>query len=414
MSLDQVEPRQAAATESAESLPWPEPEQGGPSPLVQLVLSRMREFFRQPEAIFWVYGFPIMMAVALGIAFRNRPQPVMVVDVVEAPGAALIAEALDTGEIDRGRVAQTSDPDAGAADATIELTQDATAMNKPRFDIRVDALEGARRRLRTGRTQLVVIPRAGIDRPTSLDELEFEYLYDPTRPEGALARAATDDALQRAAGRRDPVAVENVVMSEPGGRYIDFLIPGLLGASLMGGGLWGVGFVTVDMRVRNLLKRFITTPMKKSHFLLGLMISRFFFMVTEVLLLLAFAYLVFDVRVLGSFAVLLLFVVLGALTFAGVGLLVASRARTIETASGLMNLVMLPMWLLSGIFFSAERFPAVVQPLIKLLPLTPLIDAMRAVMIEGTPLAGLMSEAAILIAWGLASFFIALRWFRWY
>jgi len=182
---------------------------------------------------------------------------------------------------------------------------------------------------------------------------------------------------------------------------------------LMGGGLWGVGFVIVDMRIRKLLKRFIATPMKKYQFLAGIMLSRFLFMVPEIAILLLFARIAFGVRVQGSLLAVMFFVFLGAFTFAGIGLLVASRAKSLETVSGLMNLVMLPMWVLSGIFFSSERFPAAVQPVIKILPLTPLINALRAVILEGHSLFQLWPQIVILAVWGLVTFVLSLRWFRW-
>jgi ABC-type multidrug transport system permease subunit len=245
------------------------------------------------------------------------------------------------------------------------------------------------------------------------EDPRYEYFFDPGRPESVVARNAVDDVLQAADGRKDPSAVADKVLNEPGGRYIDFLIPGLLGMSLMGGGLWGVGFVIVDLRIRKLLKRFLATPMKKYDFLAGIMLSRFIFMVPEVVILLIFARLAFDVRIEGSILGVMFFIVLGALTFSGLGLLVASRSKTIESVSGLMNLVMLPMWILSGIFFSSERFPEVVQPFIALLPLTPLITALRAVMLEGTTPANLLPEAGILAVWGSVTFVLALKLFRW-
>jgi ABC-type multidrug transport system permease subunit len=202
-------------------------------------------------------------------------------------------------------------------------------------------------------------------------------------------------------------------MNEPGGRYIDFLVPGLLGMGLMGGGLWGVGFVTVDLRVRKLLKRYLATPMRKADFLAALMISRLLFMVPEVLLLLVFSWLVFGVTVAGGLGAVVLLILLGAFAFSGVGLLVACRATTMESASGLMNLVMLPMWVLSGIFFSSERFPDFLQPLIRALPLTALIDALRAVMLEGATLASQWPQVLTLAAWGVVSFTLALWLFRW-
>lgn len=341
------------------------------SPLGQLVLARLREFFRQPEVVFWVYGFPILMVVALGIAFRNRPVEQIRVDVPDSAYAASAADAL--GAISKFKV-HRGDPAA------------------------------SRLRLRTGKTELVVIADAGP---------RYEYFYDPTRPESLLARNAVNDALQRAAGRTDVAAVGDTELNEPGGRYIDFLVPGLLGMGLMGGGLWGVGFVIVDMRIRQLLKRFIATPMKKHHFLAGIMLSRFMFMVPEIVILLLFAWLAFDVRIQGSILSVMFFVLLGAFTFSGIGLLVASRAKTVETVSGLMNLVMLPMWILSGIFFSSERFPAATQPVIKALPLTPLINSLRAVILEGQTVPQLLPEIGILAVWGAVTFALALRWFRW-
>ena len=228
-----------------------------------------------------------------------------------------------------------------------------------------------------------------------------------------LARNAVDDQLQRAAGRSDVADVKIVEVEEPGGRYIDFLVPGLLGMSLMGGGLWGVGFVTVDMRVRKLLKRFLATPMKKRDFMLGIMISRMLFMVPEVLALLVFARYVFGVVNHGSVLAVTLLILLGATMFSGIGLLIASRAKTIEAISGIMNLIMVPMWIFSGIFFSPERFPAALQPLVQALPLTPLISTLRAVMQEGKSLAELATPIGVMGAWAAVSFVLALKWFRW-
>jgi ABC-2 type transport system permease protein len=347
------------------------------SPLGQLILARLREFYREPEALFWVYGFPILMIVALGIAFRNKPAERIVVDVQqeteESSGVRFVLDAL--------------------ADADT-------------FKVQTGDAALCRMRLRTGKTALVVVP------PKSSGQA-YEYLFDPTREESRLAQNKVDDALQRKEGRSDPLPVKAETMQEPGGRYIDFLVPGLVGMSLMGGGLWGVGFVTVDMRIRKVLKRFLATPMRKTDFLLGILLSRLLFLVPEILVLLLFARLAFGVVIQGSLIAVTALILLGALAFAGIGLLVASRARTLEAVSGLMNLVMLPMWVLSGIFFSSERFPDAMQPFIKALPLTTLIDALRGVTLEGTSLQSLWPQVAILIGWAVGSFVLALRWFRW-
>jgi len=339
------------------------------NPVIQLSLARLRELLRQPEAVFWVFFFPILLALALRIAFREQRVETFTTAVQEGAEAARLQSVLDADE-----------------------------------GLRVRLLDGeaARDELRTGKVALVVVPGEPVT-----------YWFDPVRPEGRLARDRADDVLQVAAGRRDPLATGEREMTEKGSRYIDFLIPGLLGMNLMGTGLWGVGFAIVMARSRNLLKRMAASPMRRSHFLVGQMLGRVVFLFLEVGVLLLFAHLAFGVPIRGSLVSLFLISFLGAMTFAGIGLLVASRVRTIEAVSGLMNLVMLPMWMLSGIFFSTSRFPEAMQPLVQALPPTAVNDALRAVMIDGVSLAAVGTELLIAAAWGVATFLIALRIFRW-
>jgi ABC-2 type transport system permease protein len=338
-------------------------------PLKELCLSRLREFLREPEAVFWTYGFPLILAIGLGVAFRNRPLEQIYVDVLANDRAPAIAAA---------------------------LKQD------PSFVVETHSEAVCHEHLRLGKSSIIVVPGGS-----------YTFLFDPTRPESALARQRVDDVLQRAAGRKDPIPTNDRLVEEPGARYIDFLIPGLLGMNLMGGGLWGVGFVIVDMRVRKLLKRFVATPMRRSDFLWALIGGRLVFMVPELLIILGAGALFFKVVIHGNLFSIYILALVGAISFAGLGLLIASRAQRIETVSGLMNLVMLPMWLFSGIFFSAERFPKVFQPFIQALPLTQLNDALRAVILEGATLASQTVRIGILLLWGSISFLLALRWFRW-
>jgi ABC-2 type transport system permease protein len=343
------------------------------SPIFQLTKARLLEFFREPEAVFWVYGFPIVMTVLLGIAFRERPVEKVTVDVQQGPFAEAAQSAL------------------GAI---------------PKFVIKTCEAMECRTRLRTGKTDLVIVSAEG-------SSPAFDYLFDPTRRESELARNEVDNALQRAQGRKDSFPANDREFKEPGGRYIDFLVPGLLGMGIMGGGLWGVGFVTVDMRIRKLLKRFLATPMKKTHFLSAMMMSRMFFLIPEVVILIAFSLIAFGVKIYGSLIATAFLVLLGATAFSGLGLLIASRAKTIEAVSGLMNVVMLPMWVLSGIFFSSSRYPEAAQPFIKILPLTALLDALRAVMIDGASVFSQMPQVVILAVWSVLSFAVALKIFRW-
>jgi len=337
--------------------------------MFQLALARMREFYREPEAVFWVFGFPIVLAFALGLAFRNTGPGELQVGVAAGPGDTAVAAALDSS---------------------------------PQLIATVLDTGAARLRLRAGRIALLVQPGDPI-----------VYRYDSTRTESRLARLEVDDVLQRARGRTDRAVVRDERVAAPGSRYIDFLIPGLLGMNLLGSGIWGVGFSVVQARQRKLLKRFMATPMRRSHYLLSFILSRLVFLILEVAALIGFGWLIFGVGMRVAFATLAGITILGPSAFAGLGLLVASRARTIEGVSGLMNLVMLPMWILSGTFFSYARFPDAMIPFVKALPLTALNDALRAVMIDGAALAALWAPLAIVSGWGAASFLIALKIFRW-
>ena len=336
-------------------------------PLLQLTLVRFREFTREPEAIFWVFGFPIILAAGLGLAFRNRPAEVLQVAAV-------------TPQI--------------ASSVRAEKLLDVREMSK------VDA-EAA---LRNGKVALVAEPGDGA---------AVVYRYDDTNPEGRSARMLADRAVQRAAGRQDPVASHDTIMREPGSRYIDFLVPGLLGMNLMGSAVWGMAFGIVDARRKKLIKRLTATPMPRHYYLLSFLLSRLVLLVVEVGVVLGFAVLVFQVPVYGSLFSLALFCVLSSMAFCALGLLIASRVQTIEAASGMTNAVMMPMWICSGVFFSSQRFPDVMQPIIKALPLTAIIDALRANMLQGATLAQLTPQLGVLTGWLVVCFFIALKLFRW-
>src|ERR1700674_1753950 len=341
-----------------------------------LLWARIIELKREPEVVFWVFIFPLLLAAGLGIAFRNKPADVTSVVVIGGDGAQKTLAMLQPS------------PAHSPIGATV-LDRDA-----------------ALKAFHVGKYDLVIEPNP---------DGSYIYYYDPARPESVLSRAEIDAALQSAAGRKDALTTSAQSSSEPGSRYIDFLIPGLLGMNLMNSGMWGVGFALVEMRQRKLLKRFVATPMRRSDFLLALTSSRLVLMVIEVGLLLGFGVLVFHMRVQGWRSILsVIFLgMLGAVTFGGVGLLTACRAQKIESVSGLINLVMMPMWIFSGVFFSYQKFPAIAQPFIKALPLTALNDALRSTIIEGASLGSQSGRLLVLAVWGGVSFILALRWFGW-
>lgn len=343
--------------------------------IVELALARFRLFYREPGAMFWTFGFPLVLSLVLGIAFRNRePEPVVV--------------AVETQEATSQRAEHARAILAAAEHVKAQLYSP-------------DAANDA---LRTGRVSLVVAPTSSGG---------YAYRFDPTRPESRLARAVTDDVLQRGEGRSDVYAPAVRIVTEPGSRYIDFLIPGLIGLGLMSSGLWGIGFSLAEMRTKKLIKRLTATPMRRSDFLLSFLLVRAVLLPFELVPLLVFARLVFDVSVRGSLATLVLTALVGGLTFAVMGLFLACRAENPQIVSGLINVVSFPMYLCSGVFFSAARFPDALQPVIRVLPLTALNDALRSVMIDGASLAAVAGKLAGCAAWGVASFVLALRLFKW-
>jgi len=259
------------------------------------------------------------------------------------------------------------------------------------------------RALATGTILLLAIPEPG----------GVAYRYDDTNPDARAARLLVDRALQAAAGQRDAMHAENQLIHETGSRYIDFVIPGLLGMNLMGSAIWGLGFSIVEARQKKLLKRLVASPMPRWQYLTSFLLSRLVMLIVEVAAFLGFARLAFGVPFRGSLWQLGILCVLTSLSFSALGLLISSRARTMEAASGLMNLVMLPMWIFSGVFFSASRFPAIIQPFVRALPLTAANDAFRANMLQGVGLDHLGMPVAILLAWLIVPFAVALKIFRW-
>ncbi|MBW3569776.1 MAG: ABC transporter permease [Gemmatimonadetes bacterium] len=341
----------------------------GPSPLRELTLARIRSFLREPEALFWTFGFPIIMAIGLGLAFRERP-----------------AERAAVG-IERGSAAERFAPALRAS---------------PEVDVTVLSPDSAERALRKGDVAVLLAGRHTL-----------AYRYDPARAESRSAQLIADRVVQRAGGATDRVPSIHDRERRPGGRYIDWVLPGLIGMNLMSTGMWGIGFGLVQMRQKKQLKRMSSTPMRRRDFLAAQILARLAFIALEVPPIVLFAWLAFGVKVQGSLAALALVVTLGAMTFAGLGLLASARARTIEGVSGLLNLVMLPMFVLSGVFFPATRYPDAIQPVVQALPLTALNDALRAIYNDALPISGYAVELAILAAWMITGFLLSLRFFRW-
>lgn len=340
------------------------------SPLLELTKARLRETWREPAILFWVFGFPVLLAIALGIAFRNQPPQVPTVAIVNVPAEHPVAAAL---------------------------------LDSDQVDAIVTTPEQARQRLARTRVDIVLDPSGET----------LVYRYDAQRAESRVARLVVDRAAQIALGRVDPRDTADETIVEPGRRYIDFLVPGLIDMNLMSSSLWGIGYGVVLARKRRLMKRLAASPMRRSHFLAAYLLSRLVFLSTEVIALVAAGWLLFDVAVQGSLLAVGLVSLVGASSFGGIALLVGARIENTEVASGWMNFIQMPMWLLSGAFFSYERFPEFLHPFIRLLPLTPLIQALRDVFNHGAGLVDVLPSVGILGAWTMVTSALALRLFRW-
>jgi ABC-2 type transport system permease protein len=339
-------------------------------PLTELVRARLLEFVREPEVMFWVFIFPIGMALALGFAFRDKAPDPVAVGVTGKAQTSVLREAMTR-----------------------------SALLKPQL---FSSLSEGRAALRTGKIALLIENGSPI-----------VYWYDPTRPDSRLARFEVDKAVQEAAGRTDAAPVRDQLVSEKGSRYIDFLLPGLLGLNLLSTSVWGISYSIVNARIKKTLKLMTATPMRRSDYLLAQMLSRFLLLALEAVIILAFGIVVFQVPLRGSPAALALLCAACGLSFTGLGLLCGSRVQTLEGVNGLINLILIPMWLFCGVFFSPERFPKALHGPIEALPLTAANEALRAIMLEGRGLATLPSQLAILAVWGIASYAIALKIFRW-
>jgi ABC-type multidrug transport system permease subunit len=340
---------------------------GARRPLLELTLVRFREFVREPDALFWAFLFPILLAAGLGLAFRNRaPDPIRVAAATPALESAMRRE--------------------------------------PLLDVQRLSPAVAKESLRLGKVALAAEPTANGG---------VLYRYDPANPDGRTAALLTDRAIQRAAGRTDPVAATRAAATEPGSRYIDYVLPGIVGMNMLGGAVWGVGYPIVDTRRRKLMKRLLTTPMPRHYYLLSFLISGLIRLGVEVVVLLVFGARVFAMPLRGSLLELGGICLVSVLSFGSLGLLIVSRVQSLEAANGLMNFCIMPMWILSGVFFSAQRFPDALQPLIQALPLTASIEALRANILQGAGLGQLRPQLTVLAAWVAVCFPLALKMFRW-
>ncbi len=369
--------------------------------LFQLVMSHTREIIREPEVIFWGVIFPMLMSLGLGIAFTQKPDIVRNVALIESSQTSASAPAAPdiTKYLPRHTEQVKSDPGG----LRYELIQQDGRMGNTTFIF-----------IHTGWDNAMTLMKRGfLSVAITEDNGRLHYHFDPANTDAQLTYLKLSKILSQAPAPTE--GNDNIyALTVRGTRYIDFLVPGLIAMGIMMSCLWGISYGVIEKRSQKLLRRMIATPMKKSHFLVSLMSVRIALNLIESTLLFIFAYLVFDISIQGNPAALFLVFFAGNIAFSGIAVFVCSRTGKTETGNGLINVVVMPMMVLSGIFFSYHNFPEWSHPVIRKLPLTLLADGLRTIFIEGAGFTEACFPAVILTAIGLLFFTAGLKIFKWH
>lgn len=364
--------------------------------LGQLIQAHLKEIIREPGVLFWGIVFPILMSLGLGIAFTQKQDSTRKIAVLTGTESPLMDSLLS--------VYATAGIDPGSDSTHYEMRIQNARIGNMNFLFYPMNWDEA----------LVALKRGVVNVIISEDGKEPEYHFDPLNPDAQLSYLKLSEYF----GEGRTVVSESTSDIRPltlqGTRYIDFLIPGLLAMGIMMSTMWGLSYGMIEKRSKKLLRRMVATPMKKSYFLISFMTVRTLMNFLEAVLLIIFAWLVFGISIQGSIPALLALFIAGNIGFAGLAFIISSRTARTEIGNGLINVLVMPMMILSGIFFSYHNFPDMVIPIIKYMPLTLVADGMRSIFIEGAGLAQIAVPVIILTGGGSIFFLLGLKFFRWY
>lgn len=358
-------------------------------PLLILTISHLKEFLREPGAVFWSFGFPILMAVGLGLAFSGKKEILHSVALIPSPNQQ---ESIVRNTFFGGNT---------PTDTLIEKEFD-NENALTRYAFHITSWEKAE----------VMMKRGVISSILTEEEGKISYHYDPMNPEGELIQIHLTNFFRQGNLGQDTGSIKP--LKTLGMRYIDFLIPGLLTLGIMMSIMWGVCYSLIEKRSKKLLRRMVATPMRKTDFMTAYWASRLILTIFDTVVLLLFAYYFFGVVVQGSIAALILIFLAGNIAFFGMAILISSRTSNTQVGNGLISLITTPMMVLSGIFFSYQNFPPWAVDVIKVLPLTKFTDEVRGIINEGAGIADVLDGIAILGVFGAITFFIGLRVYKWF
>lgn len=363
--------------------------------LYRLIAAHIKEIVREPAVLFWGIIFPILMAWGLGIAFSDKKEINREIAVIQTKGAASIHESALGDVIEHF-------PGKQKGDYYLPLKNE--KLGDINLTFHQSTQEEANIKLKKGTISLIVVIENG----------KILYHFDPANADAQLLYQLVKGVVSNGPEFYSSHQEEIKPLTLAGTRYIDFLLPGLLSMGIMMSTSWGISYTLIERRSKKLLRRMVATPMKKSNLLISLISARFIMNVIEASLLFLFAWLYFDIQIQGNLFALILLFISGNMAFAGISILISSHTSNTEVGNGLINAVVTPMMVVSGIFFSYSHFPEWTLPFIKHLPLTMLADGIRSIFNEGAGLMQVWKEILILSATGVVTFITGLKVFKWY
>ncbi|MFC1815431.1 ABC transporter permease [Thermodesulfobacteriota bacterium] len=372
--------------------------------LVHLISAHFKEVIREPAVLFWGIIFPMLMSLGLGIAFTKKVDIVRNVALIE-PGRINVSAPRQASGIEKF-LQQKAEKIKSGRDEPVryQITIKDDQLGNTSFLFQKTGWENAMTLMKRGSLSVVI---------TEMND-RIQYHFDPSNSDAQLTYLKLSKIFNSKASTRREAAGNIKALTVRGTRYIDFLVPGLMAMGIMMSCMWGLSYGLIEKRSQKLLRRMVATPMKKSHLLMALMIVRIAMNLIESGLLFIFAHLVFDITIQGNPAALLAIFLAGNIAFAGVAIFVSSHTERTETGNGLINVVVMPMMVLSGIFFSYHNFPEWSLVFIQKLPLTLLADGLRSIFIEGAGFSEISVPAVILTAIGIFFFSIGLKIFKWH
>jgi ABC-2 type transport system permease protein len=371
--------------------------------LWQLIMAHFKDLIREPAVLFWGIVFPILMSLGLGLAFTQKQEMVREIAVVKNPGTAVVSDTCYKLLRFLNKQTKPGGKDReGNAYSVFTMKDD--QMGNTIFHFTEMPMHQAIILLKRGQLNLIL----------SESDSGLRYHFDPLNPDAQLSYLKLVRVLDHRGmvPESDPASIKPLTLK--GTRYIDFLVPGLIAMGFMMSCMWGISYGIIDNRSKKLLRRMVATPMRKSHYLIALITVRFGMNFVEAMLLFLFAWLAFGITIQGSVPALMLLFIAGNTAFAGIAIFMSSHTSKTEIGNGLINLVVMPMMVLSGIFFSYHNFPDWSIGFIRNLPLTMLADGFRSIFIEGAGITDIVLPALILTTTGLVFFIAGLKIFKWH